>query len=461
MRPRRVGETFVRHIASGRYLTVAQDGSLRASADGPDEATGFSFDLIRSGRNEAARAARAADVAIVVLGNHPLINGRETEDRVDLALPPAQEELLRAVHAANPHTVLVVQSSYPYAIEWAQQHLPAIIWSSHGGQEFGHALSDVLFGDTAPAGRLTQTWYTAAADLPDLLDYDIIEADATYLYYRGQPLYPFGHGLTYTTFDYSDLRLSQSDMDADGSVEVTVTVTNTGERASDEVVQLYTRQHRSRVKQPRRQLRGFERIHLSPGERTEVRFTLRAAELSSWDVISDRLVVEASPHAVLVGRSCTDIRTAGTVTVHGERIEPRDALARPIAATSYDHYAAVCLLDAAPTGGDAVAAAEAGAWIAFDDVNFGGANLGGVNFGAGARECLVRLSATEPGLAEVILRLDDPWQGKVIGTVYAQCQGGRYAWQEVPVAVQDAVGVHDLYAVFPTAGVCLDSLSFR
>src|SRR4029453_16740407 len=110
-------------------------------------------------------------------------------------------------------------SSYPFAIDWAEEHLPAIVWSSHGGQEFGHALADALFGDAAPAGRLTQTWYSSAAELPDLLDYDIIAADATYLYFRGAPLYPFGHGLTYTSFEYTDLRLSAASVAADGRVE--------------------------------------------------------------------------------------------------------------------------------------------------------------------------------------------------------------------------------------------------
>jgi beta-glucosidase len=444
------GETFIRHIASGRYVAVADDGSLRANAASPDEATGFALELIRSGRGEAIQAARDADVAIVVVGNHPLINGRETEDRVDLALPPCQEELLRVVHAANPRTVLVVQSSYPFAIEWAQAHLPAIVWSSHGGQEFGHALADMLFGDTAPAGRLTQTWYGAAADLPDLLDYDIIEADATYLYFRGTPLYPFGHGLTYTTFSYEDLRLSRSDVDARDDVEVSVTVRNTGTRASDEVVQLYTRQLRSRVKQPLRQLRGFERVHLGAGEQVEVHFTVKAADLAFWDVTRDRAVVESSQHAVMVGRSCTDIRQATTLTVRGEGVPPRDALARPIPADSFDHYAGVDLRDASPTGGDAVTSAESCAWIAFDSVDFG----------AGADTCVARIATSEPGVAEVTLRLDDPWQGHIIGAAYAHCHDGRYAWLDVSTSVRGAVGVHDLYAVFPAAGVCLDSLTF-
>ncbi|HLT09545.1 MAG TPA: glycoside hydrolase family 3 C-terminal domain-containing protein, partial [Micromonosporaceae bacterium] len=170
--------TVLHHVASGRYVVADADGMLYARAETPEEATGFELELLRSGRGEAVRAARTADVAVVVVGNHPLINGRETEDRTELELPPGQDELVRAVHAANERTVLVVQSSYPYAIEWADDHVPAILWSSHGGQEFGHALADVLLGDAAPAGRLTQTWYRSAADLPDLLDYDIITADA-------------------------------------------------------------------------------------------------------------------------------------------------------------------------------------------------------------------------------------------------------------------------------------------
>ncbi|MEV6814170.1 glycoside hydrolase family 3 C-terminal domain-containing protein, partial [Micromonospora sp. NPDC051296] len=192
------GTVLLRHLATDRYVIVDTDGRLRVDADGPQAATAFAIDLVADGAAEAAALAAAADVAVVVLGNHPMVNGRETEDRVDLALPARQEALLRAVHAANPSTVLVVTSSYPYAIGWAQAHLPAVLWSSHGGQEHGTALADVLLGDADPGGRLTQTWYADAADLPDLLDYDVIGADSTYLYYRGDPLYPFGHGLSYT-----------------------------------------------------------------------------------------------------------------------------------------------------------------------------------------------------------------------------------------------------------------------
>jgi beta-glucosidase len=452
-------DVVVLHIASGRYVLVRPDGTLAAHAESPQEATAFTVTPLRSGRSEAVRAAREADVAVVVVGNHPLINGRETEDRVDLGLAPAQDALLRAVHAANPRTVMVVQSSYPYAIDWAQDHIPAILWSSHGGQEFGHALADVLFGVQAPAGRLSQTWYTSAADLPDLLDYDIIAADATYLYFRGTPLYPFGHGLTYTTFSYSNLRCATvgdtagggpAELAADGDLEVSVVVRNTGSRASDEVVQLYTRQHSSRVKQPVRQLRGFHRIHLAPGEETTVVFRLRAADLSFWDVTRNRRVVEASRHSVMVGRSSRHILQATTIDVRGEHIPARDALADPIPAAAYDDYSGVELRDATPVGGDSVSAAEPGAWIAF----------GHVDFGPGAATCRARMSAAVDRTATVTLRLDEPLQGPVIGTISAACHGGRYQWVDAVAALDGARGTHDLYAVFGSAGVSLDSLTF-
>ncbi|GIJ26707.1 sugar hydrolase [Micromonospora qiuiae] len=320
------GTVLLRHLATDRYVTVDGDGRLRVGGDGPQPGTAFVVELVADGAAAAAALAAAADVAVVALGNHPMVGGRETEDRLDLALPARQEAMLRAVHAANPHTVLVLTSSYPYAIGWAQKHLPAVLWSAHGGQEHGTALAEVLLGDAEPGGRLTQTWYTDAAELPDLLDYDVIGADSTYLYYRGDPLYPFGHGLSYTRFEYSGLRLSTPVAAAGEQVEVSVEVTNTGDRAGEEVVQLYTRQRRSRVKQPLRQLRDFTRITLAPGERQTVTLRLDTTELAWWDTDRNALVVEDATHTVLVGRSATDVRQVGAVTVRGEPVPRRPRL---------------------------------------------------------------------------------------------------------------------------------------
>ncbi|MFF0345750.1 glycoside hydrolase family 3 C-terminal domain-containing protein [Kribbella sp. NPDC004875] len=388
---------LIQHLHSGRYVHVQPDGTVGLAI----EATAFELDVTVDGAAAAAELAARADVAIVVVGNHPLVNGRETEDRASLDLPAAQDRLIRQVHAANPRTVLVLSSSYPFAIGWAQRHLPAILWSAHGGQEYGRALADVLFGDHDPSGRLTQTWYHSAADLPGLLDYDIIATDATYLYYRGTPLYPFGHGLSFTTFGYGDLRVSEP---SDGKVTVTFTVTNTGDRTGTELAQLYTRQQRSRVKQPLRQLRAFRQVSLQPGETAEVALTIAINDLGFWDVTRDRHCVETARHSIMVGRSSTDLRLTATLDVHGERIPPR-TLAH-LEATSFDEHCAITLTAAPGERGDAVISLEPQAWLAFDDVL-----LDSTTYQA-------RAASRTNTPATIELRLDDPLHGQLVSTLH-------------------------------------------
>ncbi|GII79878.1 beta-glucosidase [Sphaerisporangium rufum] len=444
-RPR--GTLVLRHIATGRYVASTTDGTLRLAAEGGQPLV-LTLELVRGGAQAAAELAAAADVAVVVAGDHPLVNGRETEDRADLGLPPAQEELLRAVHEANPDTVLVLSSGYPFAVTWAQQRVPAIVWSAHGGQEYGHALADVLFGDQDPGGRLTQTWYRSAGELPDLLDYDIIATDATYLYFRGTPLYPFGHGLSYTRFEYSALELSAERLAPEESLTVRCTVTNTGNRPGTEVVQLYTRQRRSRVKQPLRQLRAFERLRLAPGESGTVTLTVAAADLAFWDVTKDRFVVEDAAHTVQVGRSARDIRLSGRFTVDGERLAPRDPYRRPLEAIGNDEYDGIVLCDAGRVDGDAVRGTDPGSWIAFH----------GVDFAAGAARCAFTAGSTEGGVLS--LRLDDPLTGPVAGAVSIAPVRDRHELVEVGCPLAGVAGVRDLYVVFENEGITLGTLTF-
>ena len=427
----------IQHLHSERYLQVDTTGAVTLS----DQATAFELDIVIDGATRAAEAAARADVAIVVIGNHPLVNGRETEDRVSLDLPAAQDRLIRQVHAANSRTVLVISSSYPFGIGWAQQHLPAILWSAHGGQEYGRALADILFGDADPAGRLTQTWYHSAADLPDLLDYDIIGTDATYLYYRGTPLYPFGHGLSYTTFAYGDLQLSAPSVPADGEVRVTFTITNTGDRPGREVAQLYTHQQRSRVKQPLRQLRGFQRVSLLPGESAEVELTIAAADLGFWDATRDRHCVETARHSIMIGRSSTDLRLTATLDVRGEQIPPRSL--DHLAATSFDEYCAITMTTASPERGDAVISLEPQAWLAFHDVLLDD-----------RKSCHVSAANRGPEPATIELRLDDPLHGELLGTIAPTDQLTSTATELAP-----ASGVQTLYVVFSTASVVLESVT--
>jgi beta-glucosidase len=281
----------------------------------------------------AAEAARSADVAIAVVGNHPtcgrtpqeMIGGliqngpcqdpsenMEGADRSSLDLTP--ERLVQEVHAANPRTVVVLVSSAPYAINWTQANVPAILHASHSGQEEGTAIADVLFGDHNPAGRLVQTWVRSIDQLPPMMDYDIRHG-RTYMYFEGEPLYPFGYGLSYTTFAYSGLRTSVSRMGPDGEVMVSLKVKNTGRLSGDEVVQLYVRHEKSKVARPRKELRGFERVSLRPGETKTVRMTLRAASLAYWDEKAGRFAVEEGPVRLMVGASSADVRLETTVSV--------------------------------------------------------------------------------------------------------------------------------------------------
>ncbi|GIG68679.1 glycoside hydrolase family 3 protein [Phytomonospora endophytica] len=443
------GGLRLRHPGSGKWLRAGDDGILRADAS--ETAAGvFTVEVLTDGAAEAARLAAEADVAVVVLGNHPLVNGRETEDRPDLALPPAQQRLLEAVHAANPRTVLVLQSSYPYAITWAQDRLPAILWSAHGGQEYGHALAEVLYGDAEPGGRLTQTWYRDAADLPDLLDYDVIAGEATYLYFRGTPLYPFGHGLGYGTVEYKELRLSTDTVDADGTVEAEVVLANPGERPAVEVVQLYGHRARSRIPTPLRQLRAFAKVRLAPGESRSVTLRVDAAELGHWDVGAGRWTVPAARHRLQVGRAATDIQLSATITVRGEAPSPRVLLGELLAA-DHDDYCDAGLVPETPLSGDAVAATRDGAWTAFHDVTVD----------PSVTACRMRAANPSPIPATVTLRRFDPHAGPVLAAFTVPPTGGPQEFAVLDAPLPAAPGAGDLYLVYGTAGIVVGRLDFR
>ena len=179
-------------------------------------------------------------------------------------MPPSQEKLLEAVFAVNTRVVLVLFSNYPYAINFAQEKLPAILWSATGAQDMGAAIAETLLGHNNPAGRLNMTWYQGDHQLPDMDDYDVIGKGRTYRYFEGEALYPFGHGLSYTQFTYSDLTVT---LQEGTRLCISLQVENTGSRVGDEVVQIYGTAPASRVKKPLRQLLGFRRLkNLIPGE---------------------------------------------------------------------------------------------------------------------------------------------------------------------------------------------------
>ncbi|MER5555827.1 glycoside hydrolase family 3 C-terminal domain-containing protein [Streptomyces sp. NPDC002793] len=369
------------HIGTGGYVSVAADGAKVAESGekiSRDAATVFERETVEHGADAVARVAAAADTVIVVAGNDPHINGRETEDRTTLALPVQQDRLWRAAHAANPRTVLVLASAYPYAVNDAADALPALLWTAHGGQAAGTALARVLAGDVSPAGRLPQTWYASDSDLPGLFDYDIIGSRQTYLYFQGTPLFPFGHGLGYADFTYSGLR---AEVDGD-RLRVSLTVTNVGGRAADEVAQVYVRAadpsregppaHKGLgralgrltgrggpVELPLRKLAAHRRVHLAPDASERVEFDVPVEELGHWSVAHGRWVVESGTYEVLAGASSADIRLTAPVTVEGETWSPRPVVSRGLEAADYDWQRGTEIVDRAKTDGDAVTPASA------------------------------------------------------------------------------------------------------
>ena len=262
---------------------------------------------------KAVELAHKADVAIVIVGTDRQIE-QEGRDRKTLGLTGNQEELVEAVFAANPKTVVVEMSAGPLTVPWIATNVPALLQAWWPGEEGGHAIADVLFGDVNPAGRLPHTVYASEAQVPPVDEYDITKG-FTYMYVNGSPLFPFGHGLSYTTFKYSGLKLSADKIKTGGQVNISVDVKNTGKRAGDEVVQLYVHQEKSSVKVPAKELRGFQRVGLQPGEKQTVTFTLPAAKLAIWDETAHGFVVEPGAFDVMAGASSADIRLKSKIEV--------------------------------------------------------------------------------------------------------------------------------------------------
>ena len=269
------------------------------NAVGPGVKVNYAADEIG---NAAVHAAQSSDVAVVVVGNDPTCgpdmahdwhnspdgggtlpctvpsDGREGRDREVITL--AQEQLIKQVYAVNPKTVVILVSSFPFAINWTQSNVPAILHMAHSSQDEGTALAKVIFGDYNPGGHLVTTWPKSVDQLPAMMDYDIRHG-RTYMYFKGEPLYPFGYGLSYTTFSYANMKASSAAMASDGTITVSVDVTNTGSRTGDEVVQLYVKHLKSKVERPVEELKGFQRVTLKPNETKTVQISLKASTLNA------------------------------------------------------------------------------------------------------------------------------------------------------------------------------------
>jgi beta-glucosidase len=295
--------------------------------DGIREAAGkdVTFRYAMSNKADSAVIAAAeSDVAIVCVGNHPLSyglgwgqnyvpsDGREDVDRQAISLE--QEDLVKLVYKANPNTILIVVSSFPYAINWSKDNIPAILHVSQSSQELGNGVADILFGKACPAGRLVQTWITSIDQLPPILDYNIRNG-RTYMYDENPPLFPFGYGLTYTSFKYSQLRTDKKSISGNETLNVSFDIQNTGNYDSDEVAQLYVSFPDSKVDRPGMALKGFKRIFIPRGDKITVIIPLKANDLQYWDTDQNKWILETGRLKFFVGSSSADSRLAGEIEV--------------------------------------------------------------------------------------------------------------------------------------------------
>jgi beta-glucosidase len=273
---------------------------------------------------EAVTAARESEVSVLVLGISARLEGEEMPvhvegfrggDRTDLSLPKPQEALLKAVAATGKPVVVVLLSGSALAVNWANDNVPAILHAWYPGGEGGTAVADVLFGNYNPAGRLPVTFYKSVDQLPPFTDYSM--EGRTYRYFKGEPLYPFGFGLSYTKFDYDNLRFSAKSVKAGEPIKVSVEVKNAGEMAGDEVVQLYLTDVAASAPAPIRTLAGFDRISLRPKEKRTVTFTITPRQMSLIDERGKR-VIEPGEFSISIGGG--QVGLIGKFVVSGERL---------------------------------------------------------------------------------------------------------------------------------------------
>jgi beta-glucosidase len=253
---------------------------------------------------------------MVCVGNHPEGNGsweivswpsegKEGVDRKAIVLQADQEAFVKRLYEVNPNTIVVLVSSFPYAMPWIADNASTILHMTHGSQEMGNALGDVVLGRTNPGGKLSQTWPKSLEQLPEMMDYDIRHG-RTYMYFKGEPQYPFGYGLSYTTFTLANLAVSKPSLALAGETTVSVDVTNTGSRDGDEVVQVYGRVVGSKVERPAKKLVGFRRVTVSAGQTRRVEIPVKGADVAYWDVAKHGWALEKATLELLVGNSSAD-----------------------------------------------------------------------------------------------------------------------------------------------------------
>jgi beta-glucosidase len=448
--PQENGLFLLRTYDDRRIAAPSAAGPVELHDDSfPGQAELFRMKIERDGLAAGVEAAAQAGQVIFIAGNDPMINGREDVDRLSLNLPPRQEELIRRVAAVNQRTVLILISGYPFTCTEIAARIPAILWMAHGIQETGNGLADIIGGAYSPAGRLPVTWYEDEQQLPSIMEYDIISAGTTYQYFTGNTFFPFGHGLSYSVFAYSDLIIDKNTAVEGETVTVSFKLKNTGSRVAEEVPQMYVTVSGSAFRRSLKSLKGFTRLSLKPGEEQLIRFALPLRELALWESFRGCFRVEPGYCTVLIGASSEDIRLSGGFEVRGESLLPR-AFSGPVYAERFDDYADCFLHEKRGSAIPAVFNKRDGGWIRFTALDFA--------YATGAARCSAVVQGTVGSRIEI--RLDAP-DGALAGTITVPNTGDisffhlsphsprrRPVWACVETPTEKICGVHDLYLVF-------------
>jgi beta-glucosidase len=274
----------------------------------------LTWDLGQKDFSNAKKVAAKNDVVILVLGISPGISLEEL-DRTKIELPQVQRDLINEVASVNPNIIIVLVNGGPVALARTEKKAKGIVEAWYDGEFGGKAIADVLFGDVNPGGKLPETFYASTKELPPMADYDLINHPRTYMYFKQPVLYPFGYGLSYTQFEYSNLSLFSNKINKDGEVGIKFTIKNTGKMKGDEVAQVYVHKDNADIKVPINQLKRFQRITLSPGESKTLEFKIPASELTFYNIKTNEFKTYPGKWDIQIGSSSKDIRLNKTLII--------------------------------------------------------------------------------------------------------------------------------------------------
>lgn len=417
-------DTSITHVEYVRGCTIS----------GPKDQASF---------DSAVTLATNSDIAVMVCGTDLTVTTEEL-DRITLDLPGVQELLIREVFRANPNTILVLVSSSSLSVTGINDSIPSILAAWYDGQAQGSAIADVLFGDYNPGGRLTSTWYRSVTDLPPMNEYDIKD-NRTYLYFTGEPLYPFGFGLSYTTFEYSDLIKSATSLGPQDSVLVSIVVKNTGDKPGDEVPQCYTHQISNAFRRPLKELKDFKRIHLQPGETKQVTFSVKYKDLAYYDDISGTFTVDAGTVDLLIGSSSADIRLTDDIAVTGSVVSTTyrlDPFTR-YEAELFEKKSKTLSVEGCSEGDQNIRFSLNNDFAEYKNMDF---KSGAISFNA-----RIGLELTSIPGSIIEIRLDSI-EGRLAGSLLIDTIGGNEPYHTSSCPINKIQGVHDLFLVLKSTG---------